>query len=341
MKIALISLIPLLASAVAGQQNQTQPAPEPYLPPSIAAPPASAPSPTSAAPSTDYVLGPFDQITLVVGDLPEDFTSDKVFRIDGNGDVSLPFVGQLHAGGLTRGALEEQIKKRLSPILKNPDVIVNVTEFASQTVSVLGAVKMPGMHQLLGQKTVFEMLSASQGLADNAGTTVKITREARWGTIPLPAATVDTAGQVSVATVRLKDIARSGSENIIVMPGDTIFVPKADLIYAVGSVVKPGGFIIGEKETLSALQVVSLAEGLQKTAAGDKAKILRSVPGNPDRVEIAVNIKKLMAGKTPDIPLQADDILFIPNSGAKSAGYRTVDAIVNAASGLAILGSRM
>jgi polysaccharide biosynthesis/export protein len=303
--------------------------------------PGTTPTTTEAvdAQPADYILGPFDQIALVVGDLQDDF-SDKTFRIDGNGDVSLPFAGRLHAGGLTPVALADEIKKRLSPILKKPDVIVNVTEFASQTVSVLGAVNTPGLHQLMGRKTVFEMLSASGGLSDGAGTTVKITRGAKWGLVPLAGATVDRAGQVSTAIVRMQDIARAGIENIAVMPGDTIFVPKADLIYAVGSVTKPGGFPIGEKESLSALQVVSLAEGLQKTAAADKAKILRLVAGNPNRVEIPVNIKQLMAGKTPDIPLRADDILFIPNSGAKSAGYRTIDSIVAAATGFAVYGSR-
>jgi polysaccharide export outer membrane protein len=83
-----------------------------------------------------------------------------------------------------------------------------------------------------------------------------------------------------------------------------------------------------------------LAEGLQKTAAADKAKILRLVPGNPSRIEIPVNVKKLMAGKTPDVALQADDILFVPSSDAKSAGYRTVDAIVNATSGLVLAATR-
>jgi polysaccharide export outer membrane protein len=77
-----------------------------------------------------------------------------------------------------------------------------------------------------------------------------------------------------------------------------------------------------------------------KTAAGDKSKILRKVNGSASRTEIAINIKQLMAGKAPDVPLQPDDILFIPNSDAKSAGFRTLDAIVNAASGLALYASR-
>ena len=292
-----------------------------------------------AVASMDYVLGPFDQIALVVGDLEGDF-ADKTFRLDGNGDVSLPYVGTLHAGGLTPKVLAQEIKKRFSPILKNPDVIVNVTEFASQTVSVLGAVNVPGIHKLLGQETLFEMLSACQGLSDAAGTSVKVTRQAKWGVLPLAGAGVDAAAQVSTAIVGINEIARASTENILVMPGDTIFVPKADLVYAVGSVAKPGGFAIGEKGSLSALQVVSLAEGLQKNAAADKAKILRIVPGSPNRVEIAVNIKLLMSGKTPDISLRADDILFIPNSGAKSAGQRTVDAVVAAATGFAVYGTR-
>ena len=84
------------------------------------------------------------------------------------------------------------------------------------------------------------------------------------------------------------------------MPGDTCFVPKADVVYAVGSVTKPGGFPIGENETLSALQVVSLAEGIVKTAAGDRAKILRLAPGGGPRSEIPINLKLLMAGKGGD-----------------------------------------
>lgn len=297
-------------------------------------------TPPPVARPADYVLGPFDQITVIVGELKDDF-DDKTFRVDGNGDVSLPLAGRIRAGGLTTTALADEIKKRLSPILKNPDVVVNITEFASQSVSVLGAVTTPGVQKLAGQKTLFDLLSGAEGLTETSGTTIKITREARWGVIPLPGATVDPVTGVSTATVRVKEVAQAGPANIVIMPGDAVFVPRADMIFAVGSVTKPGGFPIGEKETLSALQVVSLAQGLEKNAAADKAKILRLEPGSTSRVEIAVNIKKLMAGKTPDIPLKADDILFIPNSGAKSAANRTVDAIVNAASGLAVLGSRL
>jgi polysaccharide export outer membrane protein len=289
--------------------------------------------------SPNYTLGPGDQVTLFVADLPDEF-SGKSFRIDMKGDVNIPLAGRLHAAGLSTAAFETEVRARLAKILKDPDVVVSITEFASQPVSVLGAVKDPGVRQLQGQKTLFEVLSLSGGLRPDAGTTVKITRNLKLGAIPLPGATVDPTGQYSVASVRVKNImnATEPADNILIMPGDTIAVPRADLVYAVGSVTRPGGFPLGENETLSALQVVSLAEGLSKTAAPKNARILRTVPGSTTRTEIPVNLTLLMAGKTEDISLRPDDILFVPSSVAKGAGYRSLEAIIQVATGVAVYG---
>jgi polysaccharide export outer membrane protein len=282
-----------------------------------------------------YLLGPNDQISLAVDQLQEEF-SEKTFRLDQSGDVTIPLIGRVHGGGLSVGELEDELTRRLGGILKAPDVVVTVTEFASQPVSVLGAVGAPGIRQLQGRKTLFEVLSLSGGLRADAGTTVKITRDMKWGPIPAPGATLGATGQFTVATVHVKDVMQAAPENIVVLPGDTVFVPKADLVYAVGSVTKPGGFPIGENETLSVLQVVSLSEGLVRTAASEKAKILRHEQGAPTRTEIPINLKQLMSGKAPDVVLRPDDILFVPNSGAKSVEYRTLEAIVSAASGAGV-----
>jgi polysaccharide export outer membrane protein len=130
--------------------------------------------------------------------------------------------------------------------------------------------------------------------------------------------------------------ATNPAENIPIKPDDIISVPKADLIYCIGSVKKPGGFVLGQEETLSALQVLSLAEGLDKAASPDKARIMRIVPGSIVRAEIPVNLKRLMAGKAADLPLKSNDILFVPNSAAKSAFARTVEAAVQIGTGVAI-----
>ncbi len=287
------------------------------------------------------ILGPGDQVALVIPALATDFTG-KTFRIDGNGELAIPYVGNVHAGGRSIQAVQDDIKTHLSSILQTPDVVLTVSEFASQPVSVLGAVMQPGIRQLQGRKTLFEVLSLSGGLRQDAGTTVEITRDLRVCPLPVANATTSTTGQFSVATLKLKNVMNASAENIVVMPGDTVFVPKADVVYAVGSVAKPGGYTIGEDGFLSALQMVSLAGGLERTAATDKAKILRLVPGPAaTRTEITINIKRLMAGKMADVPLQANDILFIPNSGAKSAGFRTIEAIVTAATGMAIYSGRL
>ncbi len=287
---------------------------------------------------TNYILGADDQITLFVSDVDE--ISNKALRIDMKGNINLPLAGRIHAAGLTPDGLESEIEKRLTKFLQDPDVVVNVTEYRSQPISVLGAVEKPGVYQLEGRKTLYEVLSLASGLTPEAGDTVKITRSLTWGPIPLPGAKQDSSGQFSIASVSVKSImdASNASENIMIRPEDVVSVPKADLVYCVGSVRKPGGFILGQNETLSALQVLALAEGLEKGASPDKARILRAVPGVSTRSEIAVNLKKLMAGKGQDLPLKAQDILFIPNSAAKSLAGRTAEAAIEIATGVAIYG---
>jgi len=283
-----------------------------------------------------YILGPDDQITLLVPDVDE--ISNKPMRVDMRGNLTLPLAGRLHAAGLTAGQLEAEIETRLRKFLKDPEVVVSVTEFRSQPVSVLGAVATPGVHQLEGHKTLFQVLSMAGGLRLDAGNTVKITRQLKWGEIPLSSAKNDATGEFSVASVSSKSImdGTRPAANITIKPDDVISVPKADLVYCIGSVHKPGGFVLGQDESLSTLQVLSLAEGMDKTAAPQKAKIMRVVPGTATRTEIAVNLKQLMAGKTADLPLKSDDILFVPNSAARSIAARTAEAAIQIGTGFAI-----
>ena len=294
---------------------------------------AQSPAPS---PGSSYVLGPGDQLSFVVANFSEEF-GDKTFRIDMRGDINVPLAGRIHAAGLTVDEFEGQVEQRLARYVKDPQVVATVTEFNSQPVSVLGAVNNAGVKQVAGHKTLFEVLSLAGGLRPDAGSTIKITRNLDQGAIPLPDAKTDATGQFSVGSISVKAIlnATDPSQNIVVLPGDIISVSKADVIYAVGSVTKPGGFPLNQDESLSALQVVSLAGGMTKTAAIDKARILRPVAGSSNRTEIAVNLKQIMAGKAPDMPLQPNDILFVPNSSAKSVSYRTLDALI-AASGFAV-----
>jgi polysaccharide export outer membrane protein len=283
-----------------------------------------------------YVLGPNDQISINLQDVKE--IEFRPARVDMSGSINLPYAGRLKVEGLTVEQTEQEIIKRLKTYVQNPVLTVEVTEFGSQPVSVLGAVQKPGVHQLRGHKTLFEVLSLAEGLRPDAGNTLKVTRPKEWGPIPLATARVDSSGEFSVAELSVRSImeARNPQENIVVRPHDVISVPRAQLIYVVGCVRRPGGFVLGEKEAVSVLQAISLAEGLDRAAAPDKAKILRGAEGSAQRTEIAVDVKKLLENKGADVPLQPNDVLFIPNSAAKSAALRSLEAGIQMATGVVI-----
>ena len=142
-----------------------------------------------------YLLGPDDAVTIHALNAPD--MSDKPFRVDADGELKLPMVGRIHAGGLTPEQLEAEITKRLKVYLEEPEVTVSIAEFKSQPVSIVGAVSQPGVHQLEGQKTLVEVLASAGGLRADAGPTLKITRRLEYGRIPLPGAADDPTHQFS------------------------------------------------------------------------------------------------------------------------------------------------
>ena len=236
---------------------------------------------------TSYVLGPNDQITIRALDAEE--ISDKPYRISASGDLTLPMIGKLTAAGLTAEELESAVVKALQEFVRQPKVAITVTEFHSQPVSVMGAVTNPGMLQLQGNKTLVEVLSMAGGVRNDAGSTVKISRKREWGLLPLPGAKLDSTGQISTGEVKLQDVlgARNPGQNILVRPNDVITVSRNEIVYVLGAVRRAGGFPLNEHEALSVLQVLSLAEGLERTADAQKAKILRITTGATRRFPIS------------------------------------------------------
>jgi polysaccharide export outer membrane protein len=291
---------------------------------------AQAPSPSAPNGPSTYVVGPGDKIHVFVLDLPE---LDRSVTIDSRGNVNLPTVGSVHVAGLTPDQVEVALETSLKRILLHPDASVSVEETRSQPVSVLGAVKNPGVLQLQGEKTLIEVLSMAGGLAPDAGYQVRITRKKSWGSIPLPDATDDPTAQYSTAAVRVDDLMAGvrPTENIPIKPEDVISVPKGKVIYVIGGVLKPGGFVLSEQETISAVRMLALALGLDKTASAKNSKIIRPKPGTTEREEIAVNLSRILENKDPDVLLQADDILFVPTSTLKTVGYSALNSVGNQA----------
>jgi polysaccharide export outer membrane protein len=292
----------------------------------------SAEAPTA----TSYILGPNDQISVHVLHLEE--IGPQPIRIDMEGYINVALAGRIHAGGLTVKALEEAIAERLKSDLLNPTVSVTIVEYHSQPVSILGAVNKPGVHQLQGQLRLFEALSSVDGLRQDAGDQIKITRRKEWGVLPLEGTITDPSGEFSIGTVSTKSVmeASNPEENIELKPNDVISVPKAKLVYIVGSVRRPGGFALNEKDTISVLQAISLAEGLERTASAGKAVILRNANGGANATEVPINVHSILSGKSKDMELKANDILFIPGSKAKAIALRAAEALVQTGTGLAI-----
>jgi polysaccharide export outer membrane protein len=285
---------------------------------------------------TSYRLGPDDQVVVSVADSEE--IANRQIQIDTNGEASLPLLGRLRVGGLTVQQFEQDLATRLKTYYKDPQVTVTISEFRSQPVSVIGAVKQPGVHQLRGTKTLVEILSLAGGLRDDAGNSVKVTRRKEWGPIPLTGAVADPSGEFTVGEVALREImmAQRPEANIIIRPNDVITVPKADLVYVIGEVMKAGGFVLAERGDMSVLQAISMAGGMTKLAGGKNAKILRPAAKGGSREEIAVDLRKILEGKAQDISMQPEDILFVPTNVAKNAGIRTAEAAVQMVTGVVI-----
>ena len=289
---------------------------------------------TQAVPG--YVLGPGDQIRIHVVNVDEVPKDPIVVGLDGF--VSLPFVGRVKIGGLTTSQAEAELDKLYRNFLVRPDISISVVEFQSQPVSVLGAVKTPGVQQVRGSRTVIEMLSSAGGLTENAGSRLKLTRRMEWGPLPLPNAKNDPSGQFSVAEISLRSLfeAQNPQENILIKPNDTLSVPVADTVYVIGHVLKAGPLVVTEQDRMTVLQAVSMAGGLDRMAQPKHARILRRQAGKPERAEIAVNLADVLEGKTSDFPMQADDILYVPNNLPKSALLRTLDVAIQMGTGVVV-----
>lgn len=288
-----------------------------------------------AAEDARYILGPEDQIVILAVE-PQEIVNKPV-RIASNGMVNLPLVGPVKAGGLTVEQFEAELQKRLTPFVNRPQVSVNVLELRSRRVSVLGAVNKPGVYQLYGNLTLMELLSQAGGLRSDAGTKARITRMGS-GTAGAQDGKASEPAGAAIIEVPLKETAEWGSPeaNPQVFPNDIILVTRAETVYVVGEVVKPGGFVLNDRENLSVLKALSLAGGLDKTAAPGSSRIIRVAAGSNVRTEIRVDLKRVLTGKSPDISMLPEDILFVPRSAGKRVAFRSMEAVMQTVTGIAI-----
>ena len=233
----------------------------------------------------------------------------------------MPLIGSVQATGLTTQQLELAIEAKLrEKYIREPEVSVQLTDLQSQPVSVVGAVQKPGVYQLRGSRTLLEVLSLAGGLTPDSGDTVSILRRS-----PAPSASSSAAPHEGAATseeaptvdVDPKTLMNAGDErtNLPVHPGDVVTVRSAAIVYVAGAIRKPGAFATRGNDRLTVLRALALGEGTLPMASKN-AVVLRTTERG-ERTEIAVNLDALLKGKTPDVPLVAQDVLFVPTSSGK------------------------
>jgi polysaccharide export outer membrane protein len=168
------------------------------------------------------------------------------------------------------------------------------------------------------------------GVTPDAGPTVRITRRLEWGPIPLPDATQDANSGFSTAEVDLRLLldAKNPGQNVVIRPHDVISVPRAEMVYIVGEVAKPGPLPLSGGHSISVMEAVSSSGGVLRLAAPSRALIVRRTPGGDKRVELEVNLKQIMQGKSKDVQLEAGDILVIPENTGKRVTGQIVTAVV-------------
>ncbi len=286
----------------------------------------------------EYVIAPDDLLDVYILDVPE---LSRTYRVSQSGAFVFPLLPKpLMAAGLTLDAFSALLTNELKTTgtISDPHLAISVRESRLHSISVTGAVKNPQVYPLLGPSKLLAVLTQAGGISDDAGSTLKVKHGGALQNFAPAASGADPADDADGITINLNDLLNGVNSglNIDIYPGDWINVPRAGIIYVVGAVNRPGGYVLNTaREHLSVLQLVAIAEDLKPTAKRDHSMIIRR-PGRGQRQEIAIDLKKILAGKSPDVTLEANDILFVPDSLGKKALHRGTDAVIQIATGLAL-----
>jgi polysaccharide export outer membrane protein len=252
------------------------------------------------ADSSALVLGPGDEVEITVYGAPD---LSEHTRVSAEGNVSMPLIGYIRIAGLTSSEAEGEIEAQLrqNNIVNDPQVSLYVKEYTSGSISVAGEVAKPGAYSALGPHRLFDVLQAAGGLTEKAANRAVISHR----------------GSDKPITVELsKDPAQMALSNVEMLPGDTVVIPAAPIIYVLGEVNKPGGYVLNSTNGVTVLRVVAAAGGPTRIASVGGTKMLRRTPNGLQ--EVPVHLKNIIHAKEPDIPVQAEDIIFVPNSRIKT-----------------------
>jgi polysaccharide export outer membrane protein len=271
--------------------------------------------------SARVLLGPGDLLEISIFDTPE--LTQRV-RVDSEGKITLSLIGEITVRGMVPDKLAGIITRKLvdGKFMKDPQVSVFVMEYAGQMAYVTGEVAHPGAYALLRSHRLLDLISLAGGLSARAGNTVTIAR-------------TEGAAQPIQVDLSDKDEKRSNPE---ILPGDSITVGQAGIVYVLGDVERPGGFVLDRRTTLSVVQAVALAEGAKPSATLSKTVLIRNLDGK--RQEIPLNLKMILKSRSPDLLLAAGDIIYVPGSVIHGMGRTSLEVIESSAGLAAVYATR-
>jgi len=330
-------------------------------------------SASSRSPAHDYIIGKGDLLTVEVFDVPE---LTREVRVSQTGSIGIPLVPvRLQVTGLTEMQAQQKIAEVLEAngLISHPQVMVSVKEKKSKPITIVGAVMHPMVYEADRPVTVLEVLAEAGGISADAGDSVIISRpdqatieatgeppeltaEDLAGTPGAASTPVEKAESAPAApqsssapaaeppplsntiTVNLSELLEAGDtrNNILLQGGDIVTVPHAGIVYVLGAVARPGGFVVAnDREQLSTLKALALAGGLNPTARKHQAVIIRKDAAGQQH-QVMVDLAKVLKQETEDVKLQASDVLYVPQSGSRTALIRAAEIGLGIGSAVAI-----
>jgi polysaccharide export outer membrane protein len=243
-------------------------------------------------PPTEYLLGPEDTVEISV------FRYDELkmeTTISPMGKISYYLINDIQAAGLTQFQLRDKIKEELTKFIKDPEVVVRITEYRSHKVFVLGQIINPGVFHMRNDFTLVEAISAAGGIAADAY---------------LGGAYVVRDGEILL--VNFQKLIEKGNmgENIPLMSNDLIYIPdsKEQRVFVIGEVNRQSAIPIGNGLTL--LEAIAEAGGFTHDADQEAILMMRGNLSEPQLMSI--NAKRM--GLTTNIPLRRGDMIYVASS---------------------------
>lgn len=254
----------------------------------------------------DYAVGPQDVLSITFFNIDPDqdgFPGNVQARVSEGGAITLPLVGEIQVRGQTPTQLEQTLREAYKKFMHEPEIGVAVTEYHSHGVSVLGAVRNPGVYQIVGPKKLRDLLATAGGISETAGFAVHVSRQ---------------EGQdVRTYVINLAELSQdaSGEINLTLRPGDVVNVPQAGSFFVDGFVGRPGAYPLLRPYTLS--QALAIAGGVAGDAKESDITVFRN-NGKSGEVEVLkCDLSKIQALQATDIQIAENDVIVVPPSTAK------------------------